>query len=71
MEHVIFEQGVEPDPSKIKAITDMLGPVDKQGVMRFCGIVNYLNTLCPNLSHVIKPLFDLTKKSRSSRMPHA
>ena len=32
--------------------------------MRFCGMVNYLNTFCPNLSQVIKPLFDLTKQDR-------
>lgn len=63
MGHVISEQGVEPDPSMVKAITDMPGPVEKQGVMRFCGMVNYLNTFCPNLSHVIKPLFDLMNPS--------
>lgn len=30
--------------------------------MRFCGMVNYLNTFCPHLSQTIKPLFALTKK---------
>ena len=32
--------------------------------MRFCGMVNYLNTLCPNLSQVIKPLLYLRKQDR-------
>ena len=30
--------------------------------MRFCGMVNYLNTFCPHLSQTIRPLFELTKK---------
>ena len=62
MGHVISDLGVKPDPSKVKAISDMPPPTDKQGMMRFCGMVNYLNTFCPNLSQVIKPLFDLTKQ---------
>ena len=33
MGHVISEQGVEPDPSKVKAINDMPATVGKQGVM--------------------------------------
>ena len=63
MGHVISERGVEPDPSKVKAITDMPPPTDKQGVKRFCGMVNYLSSFCPNLSGVIKSLFDLTKQN--------
>ena len=62
--HVISHLGVNPDPSKVKAISDMPPPTDRQGVMRFCGMVNYLNTFCLNLSQVIKPLFDLTKQDR-------
>ena len=62
MGHVISDQGVEPDPSKVKAINDMPAPVDKQGVMRFCGMVNYLNTFCLHLSQTIRPPFELTKK---------
>ena len=50
MGHVISDLGVKADPSKVKAISDLPPPTDKQGVMRFCGMVNYLNTLCPNLS---------------------
>lgn len=64
MGHVISNLGVTPDPNKVKAISAMPAPTDKQGVMRFCGMVNYLNTFCPNLSPVIKPLFDLTKQDR-------
>ena len=60
MGNKISEEGVSPDPDKVLAITDMPAPVDKQGVMRFCGMVNYLNSFCPNLSKVMQPLHDLT-----------
>ena len=56
--HVISYQGVKLDPSKVKAISDMPAPVDKQGLV----MVNYLNTFCPYLSQTNKPLFDLTKR---------
>ena len=63
MGHVISEKGVEPDPSKVKAINDMpAAPVDKQGVLKFWSMANYLNTFCPHLSLMAKPLLDLTKK---------
>jgi len=64
MGHVISDLGVKADPSKVKAFSDMPPPTDKQGVMCFCGMVNYLNTLCPNLSQVIKPLLYLRKQGR-------
>ena len=64
MGHVTSDLGVKPDPSKVKAISDMPPPSDKQGVMHFCGMVNCLNTFWPNLSQVMKPLFDLTKQDR-------
>lgn len=39
-------RGVEPDRSKIQAILDMPSPVDKKGVLRLMGMVNFI----PNLS---------------------
>ena len=64
MGSVISEDGLHPDPLKIKAIVDMPTPEDKNAVMRFCGMANYLNSFCPNLSTVIKPLYDLTRNEQ-------
>ena len=58
----ISENGEEPDPSRIKAIVEMPRPMNKLGVQRFIGMVNYLNAFCPSLATVIKPLHNLTRQ---------
>lgn len=64
MGHVISERGVEPDPNKIKAISDMPVPTDKKAVMRICRMANYLTHFCSHLSATIKPLFELVRRPR-------
>jgi hypothetical protein len=63
MGNTFSEDGVTPDPNKVKAITAMPTPSDKAGVMRFCGMVNYLSSFCPNLAQVTRPLNDLTRQN--------
>lgn len=43
-------RGIEPDRSKIQAILDMPHPVDKKGVLRIMGMVNFISKFIPNLS---------------------
>lgn len=61
MGSIVSEKGMLPDPAKVKAITEMPSPKDKQGVLRFCGMLNYLNNFCPQLSQTLQSLFDLAK----------
>jgi hypothetical protein len=61
MGHIITADGIRPDPSKVKAVLDMPQPTDKLAVQRFIGMVTYLNSFCPSLASVIRPLHDLTK----------
>jgi len=56
------QKGVKPDPDKIEAITRMPPPVDKKGVERLLGFVNYLAKFIPNLSSVTEPVRKLLKK---------
>lgn len=61
---MISNQGVELDPSKIKAISD-IPPffTHKQAVMRFCGMVKYLYAFCPHKSGIMNSSGQtLTKK---------
>lgn len=58
--HILTSNGVKPDTSKVSAITNMEKPKDKKGVLRFLGMVTYLNKFLPNLSTVAEPLRKLT-----------
>ena len=43
-------KGLEPDPVKISAITEIPQPEDKAGVQRFIAMCRYLSKFCPYLS---------------------
>ena len=61
MGNVITTDGLQPNPVTVQAIVNMPTPVDKQGVRRFLGAINYLSKFCPQLSTVTQPLQNLTK----------
>ena len=48
-------QGMHPDPKKVQGITEMTTPKDKQQLQSFLGMVNYMGTFIPNLSHHTEP----------------
>ena len=55
-------QGMHPDPKKVQGITEMTVPKDKQQLQSFLGMVNYMGTFIPNLSHHTEPLRAMLKK---------
>ena len=55
-------QGMHPDPKKVQGITEMTAPMDKQQLQSFLGMVNYMGTFIPNLSHHTEPLRVMLKK---------
>ena len=55
-------QGMHPDPKKVQEITEMIAPTDKQQLQSFLGMVNYMGTFIPNLSHHTEPLRAMLKK---------
>ena len=56
-------QGMHPDPKKVQGITEMTAPTDKQQLQSFLGMVNYMGTFIPNLSHHTEPLRAMLKNS--------
>ena len=60
--HLLTAKGVQADPEKIRAITEMPNPTDVKGMQRFLGLVNYLSKFLPRLSTVCEPLRLLTLK---------
>ena len=53
---------MHPDPKKVQGITEMTAPTDKQQLQSFLGMVNYMGTFIPNLSHHTEPLQAMLKK---------
>ena len=55
-------QGMHPDPKKVQGITEMTAPMDKQQLQSFLGVVNYMGTFNPSLSHHTELLRAMLKK---------
>lgn len=60
--HVISENGVECDPSKIEAVINWPVPTNKKEVRSFLGFVGYYRNHVPNFSSIAVPLTKLTRK---------
>ncbi|GFS20136.1 Pol polyprotein [Elysia marginata] len=52
----IGADGVKPDPKKVQAIVDTPAPVDKTGIQRILGMLNFLSPFIPNMSTLTAPL---------------
>lgn len=50
MGNIISQGKVKPDSKYSRAILNMTKPTDKNGVMRFLGLLKYLGRFIPNLS---------------------
>ena len=59
--HILNDKGIQPDPEKVRAIQDMPPPVDKKGVERLLGTINYLAKFIPNMSTVTHLMHTLLK----------
>ena len=60
--HLITDQGLKPDPTKVEAVKQMQQPSDVEGVQRLNGFVNYLARFLPGLSDAMGPIRQLTRK---------
>ena len=61
MGHVITQDGLKPDPDKVKAVKNMPKPKCKQEALSLLGFINYLAKFLPKLSEVAQPLRNLTR----------
>ena len=57
---VISREGIQPDPQKIKVLTDMPAPKSKKKLQAFLGIINYLGKFSPGTADICDPLHKLT-----------
>ena len=55
---------VRPLRSRIEAILKLEPPRIPKGCKSFAGMVNFLSMFCLELQKLLKPIYDLTRKSR-------
>lgn len=61
--HLCNQDGIKPDPSKFKTISEYPIPKDSDAVRRFVALANYYRKFIPNFSLTSIPLNKLTKKN--------
>ena len=52
--------GLKASKKKTDAVRMMSDPIDKEGLRRVLGTVNYMSKFLPNLANVVEPLRRLT-----------
>ena len=57
------QQGIKPQPEKIKAMLDIKPPKNKKFLRQFIGMVNYYKELFKKRSDILKPLTDMSGKN--------
>ena len=55
---------ITPLRSRTEAINKIPTPRTPKQCKSFCGVVNYLSLLCPDLQKLLKPIVELTRKGR-------
>ena len=53
---VVCRKGIQPDPQKIKVLTDMPAPKNKRELQAFLGTINYLEKFSPGTADICDPL---------------
>ena len=59
---IINDQGVKPDPEKVKAINTLPAPTTVKQLRSFIGMCSYYRRFIPRFSAIAKPLIALTRK---------
>ena len=61
--HIIDQNGVRPDPTKVQAVQDFPRPTTVKEVRAFLGFANYYRRHIHNMSQLSVPLANLTRKN--------
>lgn len=60
--HVLNKDGLKPNQKKIEAIQKFPVPKTLKEIRAFLGLIGYYRKFVPNLSRIVKPLTEATKK---------
>lgn len=68
--HTITKYGLKKNTDKIKAILEAPQPQNTTQVKSFAGLVNYYSKFVPNVSSIMKPIYQLLKKNNRFEWNH-
>ena len=60
--HILKAGTIEVNPEKFEAVLRATRPTNGKEVMAYVGLINYFRRFAPQLSHILCPLYELTKK---------
>ena len=60
--HILYEDGIEVDPSKVEDVLNWAQPQNVKEVRGFLGLAGYYRRFIENFSKISKPLTELLKK---------
>ncbi|KAL8455872.1 hypothetical protein Emag_000298 [Eimeria magna] len=63
--HVVSREGINPCPSKVQAILEMLVPIAAKAVQRFLSKCQYYRKFIPNFSITAAPLFHAATRQKN------
>ncbi|XP_026743752.1 uncharacterized protein LOC113505319 [Trichoplusia ni] len=63
--HIITENGLKPDPNKVKSVQEFPVPKCPKDIKSFLGLISYYRRFIPEFSKLSKPLSSLLKKNVS------
>ncbi|KAJ9529863.1 hypothetical protein QJQ45_022262 [Haematococcus lacustris] len=69
--HIVSAAGIQPDPTKVKAVLDWPAPQDKHQLRSFLGTANYYRRLLHHHAHRVLPLTDLLRDEQPWRWGEA
>ncbi|XP_076048730.1 uncharacterized protein LOC143029735 [Oratosquilla oratoria] len=59
--HVISQEGIKPQPEKVRAIKTFPQPARQKELLSFLGLAGYYRKFIPNFAEISLPLVDMTK----------
>lgn len=62
--HLITEDGIQPDPTKVTSIQNLVAPTTPKGIKSFLGMIGYYRRFIPDFAEKAKPLTELLKKAK-------
>ena len=67
--HIVFADGLRPDPEKIEALVNMPNPQDSKGVQRLMNTSNFLREFVSTVAEIIQPMRSLMYAESTDSLP--